>query len=314
MEATTGKFWKWLACAGGCLALALCATAGATTPLPKEVTINGVEFVLIPAGDFYKTGGQPDPGTEFGRMDEFGGGNVKVWLDDYYIAKYEARARHLVDYLNSTAGARESYIGDFISCSVRRGRDGKYIPFLPNEDHPATHLSWDMADRWARWMGFRLPTEAEWEKAARGADERIYPWGDAWPDETYAGFNTHSNCFTWPIDMFKKGVSPYGVYNMAGNVREYVADWYNLDYDRGLSDGMRNPMPTAPGPLDPVDDGPLKMLKGGRWGSDPGQLRIGARIYFMPHIAFRCNGARFGLDVATVREHLAKGTATVTKQ
>lgn len=306
-------FRNLLARTGGCLTLALCVTAAAQAPLPKEVTVNGVEFVLIPAGEFYKTGGLPEPGTEFVRQDEYGGGSVKVWLGDYYIAKYEARARHLVDYLNSRDGAVERYIGDFISCSVRRGADGRYIPFRQDEDHPATHLSWDMADRWAKWMGFRLPTEAEWEKAARGTDKRTYPWGDAWPDETYAGFFTHSDCFTWPVDMFRKGVSPYGVYNMAGNVREYVADWYNFDYDRKLADGTRNPMPAAPGDPGVMGGGPWKMLKGGRWGSDHAQLRIGARIHYLPDIAFRCNGTRFGLDAAAVREHLARGTASVTK-
>jgi formylglycine-generating enzyme required for sulfatase activity len=299
-------------------ALALAAGAlHAQTALPREVTIGGVEFVLIPAGWFYKTGGQPRPGEAFEPLANNGGGNVRVWLDDYYMAKYEARARDFVAFLNSPAARGLTYAGSHISCSTRQGDDGKYFQLRPDEDLPATHLSWDLADRWARWMGFRLATEMEWEKAARGTDQRTWPWGDEYPDDTYAGYKTTSDCHTWPVNSFLKGRSPYGIHNMAGNVREFVADWYSLENDRALEDGARNPAPAPAGTTRPElagleYPGPWKMLKGGRWASHEHQLQIDARIYYDPASPFRCNGTRFALDAAAVREHLARGTATVT--
>ncbi|WP_170942129.1 formylglycine-generating enzyme family protein [Noviherbaspirillum denitrificans] len=307
---------KWIA--GAAMAMTV-AIARAAAPLPQEVTINNVEFILIPEGWFYKTGGITPDGVEWSFLDNYGGGDVKVWLDSYYIAKYEARARDLVRYLNSDEGKSEAYSGHNVSCSAQRGADGKYVELRPDEKLPATHMTWYLADRWSRWMGFRLLTEAEWEKAARGPDHRMYPWGDDFPDETYAGYNMESACFTWPVDSFRKGLSPYGVYNMSGNVREFVADWYNADDDRNLKDGARNPLPAkgsinAPDVVDPGNDGPWKLLKGGRWGAQDDGIRVASRVYFLPDDAFRCNGVRFGLDTATVREHLAKGTAVITRQ
>ncbi|QDZ27160.1 formylglycine-generating enzyme family protein [Noviherbaspirillum sp. UKPF54] len=305
--------------AAAMLAIVLTTSAGtahaAAEAAPKEVMINGVEFILIPEGWFYKTAGIPKEGP-FQPLDDIGGGNVKIWLDSYYIAKFEARSRDLVKYLNSDAGKMEKYAGSTISCSIGLDKSGKHIRLRPDEDLPATHMHWELADRWARWMGFRLPNEIEWEKAARGPDQRIYPWGDAYPDETYAGFNTRSPCFTWPVDSFPKGRSPYGVYNMAGNVREFVADWYSVENDARLKDGMRNPSPASQGTVLTENfageyKGPWKILKGGRWQSKHRQLRIGYRNYAIPDDPFRCNGTRFALDVATVRAHLAKGTATV---
>lgn len=297
--------------------LFLTGGAQAASPLPQEVTIRGVEFVLIPEGWFYKTGGLPADGSTPELQEDFGGGNVRIWLDSYYLAKYEARARDLVAFLNSTEGKGIAYAGSTLSCSTRLGADGSYFQLRPDEDLPATHLSWRLADRWARWMGFRLASEMEWEKAARGADRRAYPWGDDYPDDTFAGYKTASDCHTWPVDSFLKGRSPYGLHNMAGNVREFVADWYSLERDRGLRDGERNPPPapqgsTREGNEGPAHSGPWKMLKGGRWASHEEQIRIGARIYYAPDDAFRCNGTRFALDAASVRAQVEQGMAVVT--
>lgn len=282
--------------------------ADAADPLPREVSIRNVEFVLIPEGPFYRHSGihsEAEPGGEM----------LKVWLDAYYIAKYEARARDLVPFMNQTNPGRRLYAGKNESCSMRKDKDGAFTQVTPWLDLPATHMSWVLADTWAKWMGFRLPTESEWEKAARGTDQRVFPWGDEPPDDTYANFYTASSCQVWPVDRAAKGRSAYGVFNMAGNIREYVADWHEGESDAGRlayisqlqDEAKRDGLP----PVKPS----VRLLKGGRWASSPLQLKISHRQGWRDEEeSFRCNGTRFAIDAAVVREHLAKGTATVTRQ
>lgn len=283
--------------------------------LPSEVVVNGVEFVKIPEGWFFKTGGvfdqslAPQPQSE-------SGGNAKIWLDTFYIAKYEGRARDFQRFLaTATAAEKATYGGDVEGCSVRLDAAGTYSLVAAQKDLPATHLSWVLADQFARWMGFRLPTEAEWEKAARGTDQRLYPWGNGYPDETFAGFNESFNCAVRPVTAYAKGVSPYGVYNMAGNVREWVADWLNEDADTQLKDGVRNPPLAAAGKSKRTDvpQPQSKFLKGGRWASGENGILISARAYMAPEEPFRCNGVRFAVDAQTVRAAVAAGKATVVR-
>lgn len=289
-------------------------------PPPAEVLIQGVEFVYIPAGWFYKSGGQPVEKDDWQAMDNAGGGAVRVWQKAYYIGRYEARARDLVRFLNDSPTWATRYAGRNISCSTRSDGEHYYL-VTRQEDLPATHLSHALAKDWAQWMGFRLPTEFEWERAARGDDKRTYPWGDEHPDETYAGYKVDSDCHTWPVDAFRKGVSPFGMHNMSGNVREFVGDYYNPKNDRALSDGAQSPpvdLQGGPVPTDMyrgVDDyaGPYAMLKGGRWASMESQLAIGARIYYEPYRDFRCNGTRFALDVEEAQRLLASGLGKVLK-
>src|SRR5512146_12054 len=141
------------------------ARAGQSEELPREIVANGVEFILIPGGWFWHTISEIDPKT--GNALHKGNRELKVWVDTYYIGKYEARARDLERFMNSGASRyaaqygpqpdRKWDDGENRGCSVRREAGGKYYQVSPKEDLPATHLSWDIANEWSQWMGFRLP-------------------------------------------------------------------------------------------------------------------------------------------------------------
>jgi formylglycine-generating enzyme required for sulfatase activity len=300
------------------IALALLAAAPAAAvapaPLPREVIANGVEFVLVPEGWFWYSVENGDI-TRLG-IDQPMYRDVRVWLDSFYIAKYEARARDFERFMNSGRArfGAQYKDGETEGCGVQRRADGRYFLVDAQRDLPVTHLSWQLADEFAQWMGFRLPTEAQWEKAARGTDRRSWPWGDEYPDDTYAGFAFDAACHPTPVTAFPKGRSPYGAYNMAGNVFEYVADWYNPTFDASLRDGMRNPPLASHGTTERNDlDEPMKILKGGRWGSEPQAISVSERRLRKPTGTFICYGTRFALDAATLRSMLARGTAGVVQ-
>lgn len=294
-------------------------SAEAPGALPREVTINGVELVLIPEGWFWYTvsvdTSRLPVGTPAYR-------DVHVWLDSYYLAKYEARAGDFARFMNSgpvSAVARKEQVHPTDqqqealytepAFTVRRSPDGVWAQAAPARDLPATDLSWTLANEFAAWMGFRLPTEAEWEKAARGTDRRLWPWGNAYPDDTYGTFGWCKECEPAPVEAYPKGRSPFGIYNMAGNVGEYVADWFNQEFDDALKDGDRNPPLAVSGTLSQYDP-PMKISKGGLWTRDSIGQRISERRLIRSYRASNRDGVRFAADVAMVRAHLARDVAT----
>lgn len=219
----------------------------------------------------------------------------EVTLDSFQIDQFEVTVAHYAAFLND----KGSYVGvcnGFTCLStgfettnshlINDTVSGDYIARPGYENTPINNVSWHGADEYCNWVGARLPTEAEWELAARGTDGRLYPWGNDAPDDTRALFNATFDDLQ-SVDALPDGISPFEVYSMAGSVWEWVADEY--------SDTFYAESPAAnPANLSTfrVTD---RVLRGGSYRSDASELRATYRIpgdpivyQNIPDVGFRC--------------------------
>jgi formylglycine-generating enzyme required for sulfatase activity len=148
------------------------------------------------------------------------------------------------------------------------------------DTYPVHYVGWNMAKAYCEWAGRRLPTEAEWEKTARGTDERIYPWGNAEPRAALLNYNSNVGTTT-EVGSYPSGVSPYGAYDMAGNVWEWVSSMYQT-YPYSVDDGREN--------LSALGS---RVMRGGAWDGNDFSVRSTSRYWFDPTytdylIGFRC--------------------------
>jgi iron(II)-dependent oxidoreductase len=168
---------------------------------------------------------------------------------------------------------------------------GRAMPEQPrgsNDRHPVVNVAWAEAREYAAWAGKCLPTEAQWEKAARGTDAREFPWGNEPPDEDRARFRDPADEGTSAVGTYPSGRSPYGVLDLLGNAWEWCADWYAADaFARG---GDRDPI----GPV----EGTSRVLRGGAWDDRQAGLRITRRRRSRPESRYTFVGFRCVKDLA----------------
>ena len=203
------------------------------TPEPTR-TVDLSRMVYVPAGEFIM-------GTDDG-MEKREEPQHIVYLDAFYIDKYEVTVSEYAAFLNALGGHIWRCGGH--DCIYTRDdgsigspgvfyADGRYQVESGYEDKPVIHVGWYGAQAYCEWAGKRLPTEAEWEKAARGTDGRRYPWGNEW-DPTRAagaqGYDPADEGYPFPVGSFPGDRSPYGALDMLGNVGEWVADRYDEEY------------------------------------------------------------------------------------
>lgn len=216
------------------------------------------EMVLIPAGAF-------NMGIEGANSNERP--VHEVYLDAYYIDIFEVT---------------NAEYAKFVAATGRSAPPTLFALDFDGPNQPVGDVSWEDAEAYCKWVEKRLPTEAEWEKAARGADERAYPWGNAPLDETRTNYRRKVKQTT-PVGSYPDGVSPYGLYDMCGNVWEWVADYWEKEYYQYSP--RENPM----GP----ETGDARVIRGGSWVNSGGYVTATVRPdpnfeHRQGHKGFRC--------------------------
>lgn len=220
-------------------------TSVALADQPHQITgRDGAPMVLVPAGEFL-----------------YGEDNRREFLPAFYMDQYEVATKLYAKFLQTTGRKEPGY--------------WHQVSLVSDGDRPVIGVTWHDAVAYCRSAGKQLPTEQEWEKAARGTDGRKYPWGNEQPNPSLASYdwggerfwNGYSTLAT--VDSYEPGKSPYGIYNMAGNVWE----WTSSDYDSGS-----------------------KVLRGGAWSGDANDVRTTYRIGRDPTDWFSDFGFRCAMD------------------
>jgi formylglycine-generating enzyme required for sulfatase activity len=242
--------------------------------------------VFIPAGDFWMGGPAEEPNVMADEKPRH-----KVSLDAFWMDLTEVTNAMFAQFVADTGYRTETEQNG--SSAVWNGGGWDYVsganwraPFGPGSNapnnHPVIQVSWNDALAYCEWAGRRLPTEAEWEKAASGPDNFLYPWGNAEPSSARANYADNVGSLV-PVGSYPDGASGYGVMDMGGNVYEWTADWYGSDY---FSNSPPN-NPTGPA------SGKYKVMRGGSWELDALRLRVFVREVSGPNaansnIGFRC--------------------------
>lgn len=226
--------------------------APSRVPSQRESQISAE--VLIPAGDFWM-------GDSQGKDSPL----HKVYLDAYWIDTQEVTNAQYREFVEATGHAAPRYWHD---------------PKYNGDALPVVGITYEEAQAYCAWKGKKLPTEAQWERAGRGAQSRLYPWGDRF-DVTHTNTRESNNRRPVAVGSYPSGVSPDGLFDMSGNVWEWCRDWFDKDYYRASP--LRNP--TGPA------DGKKRVIRGGGWSAP--QITMAQRHAegpgkTYPSLGFRC--------------------------
>ena len=266
-----------------CSATPPSSAAIAVTPLASLTGKDGMRLVFVPAGEFTMGSASDAAGV-------FETPSHTVVLDGFWIDQTEVTNGQYAACVK--AGACQP---PFATASATRS---DYYGNAEFDRFPVILVDWNSAAAYCKWAGRRLPTEAEWEKAARGSDGRTYPWGNEWDVQTSVrvNFSDRNNpgggsdpsaddgyADTAPVGNYVNGASPYGAVDMAGNVWEWVNDVYGAKY-YGIS-----PAANPAGP----DSGPGRVIRGGSLAADMNAVRTAKRVWLPAtasgdDIGFRC--------------------------
>lgn len=279
---------------GICLILAAAGAAAAPAePAPKEIighltaiaaAAQSVPATTIPAGPFL-LGTKRTDGTPYGLWTQYDDTELpqnQVWLDTYEIDRDEVSLGEYLAFLQQ----RKQQPPEELKRLIWHLITIHAISDQTLSRWPVLYVSWEEAKNYCVAEGKRLPTEAEWEKAARGTQGSLFPWGIDAPNNKRAMFgqhHVHEIPIVAAVDSLQDGASPYGLHHMAGNAAEWVQDWFGTDYYAYMP--ARNP--TGP------PNGRYKSVRGGSWKSNVAILRTATRSGALPHqraatIGFRC--------------------------
>lgn len=250
------------------------ADRAAYDPIEFVADKDGAPMIVVPAGSFPM--GVPDGDRDGGR-DEYP--RHEVFVDTFAIDKYEVTNSRYLAFVRSTGHrvpqhpkdpARTLWNGDSISDSL--------------VDRPVINVDWHDAAAYCKWVGKRLPSEAEWEKAAKGTSDRRFPWGNVEPTAKHLNYNQRwiGEKTLMPVGSYEAGKSPFGVYDMAGNVWEWVNDWYDAQYYE------KSPQKNPQGP----DAGVKKVIRGAGWQNETPTIRIFTRVESDPTVRNESTGFR----------------------
>ena len=264
----------------------------AQEPPPEQVVAK--EMVLVPAGPFEMGSTEEEVEAAYQLAKQYSPEVNKVWyepeqprhwvwVDAFYMDKHKVTLEEYQIFMREREKPYQE-LPDWTS---------KYAN-IPK--HPVVGVSWEDAVGYCRWAGKQLPTEAQWEKAARGTDGRWYPWGSEPADGKRANYCDTKCEFSWkdknqddgyrylsPVGAYELGKSFYGIYDLAGNVWEWVQDWYDVEYYSKSRE--RNPVNDK--------EAQYRVVRGGSWDSDPSFLRASYRSWREPNdrlgfVGFRC--------------------------
>ena len=253
-------------------------TALGPTPIPEHIVdAYGHAMNLVSGGEFVmgRAGFRADEGPEH-----------IVDLSDYYLDVFEVTNQQFAAFLNDIGNQIEGGVSwlDNLAIEVRiHFVGGLWVADSSYADHPAVEMTWYGANAYCQWRGLDLPTEAQWEKAARADTDRMFPWGNA----ISCDLAQYGECGgqTVPVGSFPCGISPYGINDLAGNAWEWTRDWYGPDYYTMSPDAD---------PLGP-EAGSFKVTRGGAWFYVADHQRTTFRNHARPRVSYSYVGFRCAL-------------------